>query len=360
MMTLGKYFTALLSKWKLSRSLEQKKKEHLPRCVGNVEDPTIPVLWRSRLAKSHFSRTHTKKTVQRIQRKLSQDPLAVSADFHVQPGFCQIETVCQWEASEPSKENNQLFFMISSYWLWWSWIRTSVGPWYQYWSWWILVFKSSPGLDVKTSTWFGLFSGGGDYWNLSIWMATLIDYIFIPMDLWTMGLVRITSWYPNFNGSHFGLPPSEIHRMTGLPPKIVWTMTCSHRPHCTSWIDMIATDPEVSKWDQSRWPSTGFHRHCVMQCATRLHRHGQRCKAAQSNLFRSSVRHVARVLERGVTFCGGLGELPQKNLKFKVANTPKFNDFLQLLPTKFWMSKYLLLMSSWRKLKVARPSSNPT
>ena len=46
-----------------------------------------------------------------------------------------------------------------------------------------------------------------------------------------MGLVHITSWYPNFNGSHFGLPPSEIHRMTGLPPKIVWTMTYSHRPH---------------------------------------------------------------------------------------------------------------------------------
>ena len=23
--------------------------------------------------------------------------------------------------------------------------------------------------------------------------------------------------YPNFNGSHFGLPPSEIHRTTGLP-----------------------------------------------------------------------------------------------------------------------------------------------
>ena len=28
----------------------------------------------------------------------------------------------------------------------------------------------------------------------------------------------ITSWYPKFNGSHFGLPwpPSSIHRMTGL------------------------------------------------------------------------------------------------------------------------------------------------
>ena len=36
-----------------------------------------------------------------------------------------------------------------------------------------------------------------------------------------MGLVRITSWYLNYNGSHFGLPPSLIHRMTGLPPKIV-------------------------------------------------------------------------------------------------------------------------------------------
>ena len=50
-----------------------------------------------------------------------------------------------------------------------------------------------------------------------------------------MGLVRITSWYPNFNGSHFGLPPSVIHRMTGLPPKIVWTMTYSHRPHSRSF-----------------------------------------------------------------------------------------------------------------------------
>ena len=34
------------------------------------------------------------------------------------------------------------------------------------------------------------------------------------------------------NGSHFDLPPSEIHRlMTGLPPQIVWSMTYSHRPH---------------------------------------------------------------------------------------------------------------------------------
>ena len=53
-------------------------------------------------------------------------------------------------------------------------------------------------------------------------------------------------------------------------------------------------------------------------------------------------RHVARVLERGGGYIlrgggGGLGDLPQKNFKFKVANTPKFNDFLQL-PKKFWIS----------------------
>ena len=48
---------------------------------------------------------------------------------------------------------------------------------------------------------------------------------------WRMGLVRITSWYPEFNGSHFGLPPSSIHQMTGLGGKMVWTMMFLHIPH---------------------------------------------------------------------------------------------------------------------------------
>ena len=34
-----------------------------------------------------------------------------------------------------------------------------------------------------------------------------------------------------FNGSHFDLPPSSIHRMTGLGGKMVWTMTYSQRLH---------------------------------------------------------------------------------------------------------------------------------
>ena len=63
-----------------------------------------------------------------------------------------------------------------------------------------------------------------------------------------MGRVHVTSWYPNFSGSHFGLPPSEIHRMTGLPPKIVWTMTYSPGPIPLSHPALLNTQrTQVSK-----------------------------------------------------------------------------------------------------------------
>ena len=41
-----------------------------------------------------------------------------------------------------------------------------------------------------------------------------------------MGAVRITSLNPKFNGSHFGLPPSGIHRMNGwvANSRILWRM----------------------------------------------------------------------------------------------------------------------------------------
>ena len=41
-----------------------------------------------------------------------------------------------------------------------------------------------------------------------------------------MGAVRITSLNPKFNGSHFGLPPSSIHRMTGWVAisRVLWRM----------------------------------------------------------------------------------------------------------------------------------------
>ena len=43
-----------------------------------------------------------------------------------------------------------------------------------------------------------------------------------------MGLCTL---HPNFNGSHFGLPPSSIHRRTGLGGNFTWTIMYSHRPH---------------------------------------------------------------------------------------------------------------------------------
>ena len=45
-----------------------------------------------------------------------------------------------------------------------------------------------------------------------------------------MGLVRITSWYPNFNGSHFGLPPARSTEWLDCHPKL-----------CELWL--IRTDP---------------------------------------------------------------------------------------------------------------------
>ena len=49
--------------------------------------------------------------------------------------------------------------------------------------------------------------------------------------LYRIGLVRITSWHQKFSGSHFALPLSFIHRITGPGGKMVWTMMYSHKPH---------------------------------------------------------------------------------------------------------------------------------
>ena len=89
----------------------------------------------------------------------------------------------------------------------------------------------------------GVFAGHGSWWREDRWVrcGTQLTVSVMVSEQgsfgaksekfsqgWVrclIGLVRITSWYPNFNGSHFGLPPSEINKMTGLPPKIVRTMT---------------------------------------------------------------------------------------------------------------------------------------
>ena len=58
------------------------------------------------------------------------------------------------------------------------------------------------------------------------------------------GLVLIASLYPEFNGSHFGLPPSSIHQMTGLGGKMVSTMTYLQKSHnlnlfCVYWHNLL-------------------------------------------------------------------------------------------------------------------------
>ena len=65
------------------------------------------------------------------------------------------------------------------------------------------------------------------FWTLFIPNSLHLS-LFLPFRI---GLVCITSWYPKFNRSHFGLPPSSIHRMTSLRGNFVWAVTYSHRTH---------------------------------------------------------------------------------------------------------------------------------
>ena len=48
-----------------------------------------------------------------------------------------------------------------------------------------------------------------------------------------MGPVYIRSWHPKINGSHFGLPPGAIQRMTGVGGKFMNYDVCAPAPfHC--------------------------------------------------------------------------------------------------------------------------------
>ena len=55
----------------------------------------------------------------------------------------------------------------------------------------------------------------------------------------SIGLVRITSWYPHFNGSHFGLPPQ-------LYPQNDWT-GCQNRVDYDIFAQVFSISLEHSK-----------------------------------------------------------------------------------------------------------------
>ena len=73
--------------------------------------------------------------------------------------------------------------------------------------------------------------------------------------------LRISPWYPKFNGSHFDLPSTSMHRMTGLGGNFVWKITCSHRLRLTvlrcEVIDVISecmhSSPRYRECEKQQW-----------------------------------------------------------------------------------------------------------
>ena len=59
--------------------------------------------------------------------------------------------------------------------------------------------------------------------NFLVWMPWRVTKL-------PAGPKCIMLWYPKFIGGHFGLPPSSIHRMTGLGGNLVWTIMHAYRP----------------------------------------------------------------------------------------------------------------------------------
>ena len=88
----------------------------------------------------------------------------------------------------------------------------------------------------------------------------------------TMGAVCITSLHPKFNGSHFGLPPSSIHRMTGWVAisRTQWRMRTAPIVYKKVNACKISTIPEwglFTKWSRSGLRGTfQVHAGCVAGC----------------------------------------------------------------------------------------------
>ena len=59
------------------------------------------------------------------------------------------------------------------------------------------------------------------------------------------GAVRIASLNPKLNGSHFGLPPSRIHRMTGWVA--VYHDVCARPPLSTVRVEHFESLSKISQ-----------------------------------------------------------------------------------------------------------------
>ena len=125
-----------------------------------------------------------------------------------------------------------------------------------------------------------------------------------------------------------------------LTGPVSWLITCGFSKSRECWLKMACS----AAADMSKRPFLTYDA-CSLARLSAVRPVSPIYSFSQSLHFRRYHRQArSQGIRKGVTFCGGSGGAPQKNFKFKVANTPNFNDFLQL-PKKFRMSKYLLLLT---------------
>ena len=146
-------------------------------------------------------------------------------------------------------------------------------------------------------------------------MATLIDYILIPIDLWTI---------------------VHAHALC---------------------IDVIPSDPEVSKWNQSRWPSncTGFYGHHVMWNSsirnTRLTRHNRcglinrKCPVVKGGIDFKTFRRTTPLSVGQIYSFGAILSWPDR-LAMALYVEKSWSLYHLLLPDIFYWSNRTYCVSS--------------
>ena len=106
---------------------------------------------------------------------------------------------------------------------------------------WVLLFHQFIFLFSVLSLLFFCFSSIQSLRNVAGFFFLHCSHWFISVTgEWDLCALR--HGIKHFNGCHFDLPPSSIHRMTGLGGNFMWTMTYSHSPHSffgVGWKDTV-------------------------------------------------------------------------------------------------------------------------
>ena len=150
---------------------------------------------------------------------------------------------------------------------------------------------------------------------------------FMSLCFITMGATCITSLHPKFNGSHFGLPPSSIHRMTGWVAisRIQWRMRTAPIVYKKVNARKISTIPErglFTKWSRSGLRGTfQVHAGCVAGCVRPRKTHPGRatsCSFCMNRLWVIQTISVWEELEKKTSH--------RKNLEQDIFFTFRIDD----------------------------------